>query len=115
MMSDCIFCKILRKEIPAQFVFEDEEIFAIRDVNPQAPTHILVLTKKHIASLHDCSAGEEALLGHALTVARNLAEKEGLHRSGYRVVLNTGAGAGQSVFHIHVHLLGGRPMKWPPG
>ncbi len=114
-MSDCIFCKILHKEIPAQFVFEDDQTFAIRDINPQAPFHILVMPKKHVASLHDCSSSDEAILGHTLSVARNLAEKEGLQKSGYRVVLNTGAGAGQSVFHIHFHLLGGRPMKWPPG
>ncbi|HEY3128408.1 MAG TPA: histidine triad nucleotide-binding protein [Acidobacteriota bacterium] len=113
-MQDCIFCKILRKEIPAQIVFEDDRTFAIRDVNPQAPTHILVMPKKHVASLHDCSS-EESMLGHVLCIARNLAEHEGLHKTGYRVVLNTGAGAGQSVFHIHFHLLGGRPMKWPPG
>lgn len=96
-------------------VFEDDQTVAFRDINPQAPTHILVVPKRHIASLHDCSPEEEVLLGHVLRVTRNVAEKEGLQESGYRVILNTGAGAGQSVFHIHFHLLGGRLMSWPPG
>ena len=114
-MQDCIFCKILRKEIPARVVSEDDDTIAIRDINPQAPTHILVIPKRHIAALHDCSAEDDLLMGRCLRVARDLADKEGLHKSGYRVVLNTGEGAGQSVFHIHFHLLGGRPMRWPPG
>ena len=114
-MTDCIFCKILRREIPSQIVFEDNETVAFTDVSPQAPTHILVIPRKHIGSLHDCSPEDERLLGHTLQVARDLAAAKGLHRSGYRIVLNTGADGGQTVLHLHLHLLGGRRMSWPPG
>ena len=114
-MQDCIFCKILRREIPAQIVFEDDSSVAFRDIHAQAPTHILVIPRRHVASMHDCAESDAALLGRLLCVARNIAEAEGLHQSGYRIVLNTGAGAGQTVFHFHFHLLGGRPMTWPPG
>ncbi|MBI2821399.1 MAG: histidine triad nucleotide-binding protein [Acidobacteria bacterium] len=114
-MEECIFCKIVRGECPAKIVFEDSDTVAFRDIHPQAPTHILVVPRRHVASLHDCSPRDEAMLGHALQVARDLAEEEGLKESGYRVVLNTGAGAGQSVLHLHFHLIGGRPMSWPPG
>jgi len=114
-MDDCIFCKIARKEVPAKLIYEDEQVVAFHDINPQAPIHILLVPRKHIASLHDCAEADAALMGHGLIVARNLAEREKLTGSGYRVVLNTGEGAGQSVFHIHFHLLGGRNFKWPPG
>ncbi|HEY2932022.1 MAG TPA: histidine triad nucleotide-binding protein [Acidobacteriota bacterium] len=114
-MDNCLFCKISTKEIQAKLAYEDERVVAFYDINPQAPTHILVVPRKHIASLHDCTEDDAALMGHALIVAKNLAEKQKLSGSGYRVVLNTGQGAGQSVFHIHFHLLGGRSFKWPPG
>ena len=114
-MSDCIFCRIVRGEIPARIVHQDDLAVAFHDVNPQAPTHILVVPRQHLASLHECGAADAPLLGHLLTTARGLAVSGGLHPSGYRIVLNTGAEAGQTVFHLHFHLLGGRPMGWPPG
>ena len=111
----CIFCKIVAGEIPAAKVFEDERAVVFRDINPQAPTHALVIPRAHVASLNEAGEADEALLGHLLLVAARVAREEGLAESGYRTVINTGAGAGQSVFHIHVHLLGGRPLTWPPG
>ncbi len=113
-MSDCLFCRIARHEIPATTVQEDEQAIAFRDVNPQAPTHILVVPKKHIASLDDASPQDRELLGHLLLLARDLARSEEAS-SGYRTVINNGTGAGQSVFHLHLHLLGGRALRWPPG
>ncbi len=112
---NCLFCRIIAGEIPAAKVYEDERAFAFRDINPQAPTHILVIPRKHLASLNEATAEEEALLGHLQCVAVKLAADEGLAEKGFRTVINTGADAGQTVFHIHVHLLGGRPMAWPPG
>jgi histidine triad (HIT) family protein len=114
-MADNIFTKIIAKEIPATIVYEDERVLAFRDVNPQAPMHILVVPKKGISRVSDASAGDEPLLGHLLTVAAEIARKEGIDASGYRLVINTGRDAGESVPHLHVHLMGGRPMKWPPG
>jgi len=113
-MSDCLFCKIAGGEIPSKKVYEDDEFFAFHDINPQAPTHVLVIPRRHIASLEDVAADDEALLGRLLLVCRRLARELGIE-TGYRVVNNCGAPAGQSVFHIHFHLLGGRPMGWPPG
>jgi histidine triad (HIT) family protein len=113
-MSDCIFCKIGRKQIPGKIVYEDTELFAFEDIAPQAPTHILICPRKHLVSLTDAVAADEALLGRALLVAAKLAGERGL-TGGYRTVVNNGAGAGQSVFHLHVHLLGGREFRWPPG
>ena len=113
--DDCIFCKVVAGEIPATKIYEDERAFAFRDLNPQAPTHALVIPRAHVASLNEASEDNEALLGHLLLVAARVAREEGLAESGYRTVINTGAGAGQSVFHIHVHLLGGRSLTWPPG
>jgi len=113
-MSDCIFCKIIRKEIPSEVVWEDESVLAFRDLSPQAPTHVLIIPKKHIPSLAESTPEDEALLGHLHSVARSVAEHEGLE-SGFRLVVNTGAGAGQVVFHVHFHLLGGRSFGWPPG
>ena len=111
--DSCLFCRIVRREIPASIVWEDEHALAFRDVDAKAPTHVLVIPKRHFASLNE--APDAALLGHMVLAAREIAEGEGIAQSGYRVVLNTGPDAGQTVFHLHVHLLGGRKMKWPPG
>jgi histidine triad (HIT) family protein len=113
--SDCLFCKILRREIPADIADEDDRCLAFHDINPQAPTHILVIPKVHIATLNDLEADQAELVGHVIMVARRLAAEAGIDQSGYRCVWNCMGGAGQSVFHIHLHLLGGRPMHWPPG
>lgn len=114
-MSDCVFCRIARGEIPASFVHQDDQIVAFMDLNPAAPTHILIVPRSHIATLDDASGADDALLGNMMGVARNLARELGLVKGGYRLVLNVGAGAGQSVFHVHLHLLGGRGFTWPPG
>ena len=111
----CLFCKIVAGEIPAEKVFEDGGAIAFRDINPQAPTHVLVIPRAHLESLDDAARTDEALLGHLLRVAARVANQEGLTESGYRTVINTGADAGQSVLHVHVHLLGGRTLAWPPG
>lgn len=113
--STCLFCRIVAEEIPADFVHQDERSVVIRDLNPQAPTHLLVIPQEHIESLDDASQKDEALLGYLLRVAARVANAAGLAEGGYRTVINNGAGAGQSVFHLHVHVLGGRPMNWPPG
>jgi histidine triad (HIT) family protein len=113
--DDCIFCKIVAGEIPAAKIFEDDRAVAFRDINPQAPTHALVIPRAHVASLNEASADDEALLGHLLLVAARVARDEGQADGGYRTVINTGAEAGQTVFHLHVHLLGGRSLTWPPG
>jgi histidine triad (HIT) family protein len=103
------------KEIPADVVLQDDRAVVIRDLNPQAPTHLLVIPHEHIESLDDAAQKDEALLGHLLRVAARVANTAGLGEDGYRTVINNGAGAGQSVFHLHVHVLGGRPLSWPPG
>jgi histidine triad (HIT) family protein len=113
-MSECIFCKIGRKELPAKLIYDDPEIFAFDDVHPQAPTHILICPRKHMVSLNDAAAEDAALLGRMILVAKQLAAKRGL-AGGYRTIINNGAEAGQSVDHLHVHVLGGRAMRWPPG
>jgi len=113
-MSDCIFCKIGGKELPAKLIFEDAEIFAFEDIHPQAPTHLLISPRKHLVSLNDATAEDTALLGRMLLVAKQLAAERGIS-GGYRTVINNGAGAGQSVDHLHLHVLGGRAMRWPPG
>ena len=113
--QSCLFCRIAAKEIPGDFAHEDDRAVVIRDLNPQAPTHLLVIPRDHLESLDDASQRDEALLGHLLRVAARVANAAGLAEDGYRTVINTGAGAGQSVFHLHVHVLGGRPMNWPPG
>ena len=115
MSDDCLFCKIIAGKVPASVVHQDDQVTAIRDIHPQAPTHILILPNRHLASAADARAGDEHLLGLLLLAASQIAEKEGLTAGGYRLVVNTGAEAGQSVFHLHVHLLGGRRMRWPPG
>jgi histidine triad (HIT) family protein len=114
MSADCLFCRIVAGEIPATRVHEDEAVLAIRDINPQAPTHLLLMPVAHIASAADLSARDAPLLGRLFTVAGELARAEGLE-GGWRLVTNVGADAGQSVDHLHLHLLGGRPMGWPPG
>ena len=111
----CLFCRVISKEIPADFLQQDDRAIVIRDINPQAPTHFLVIPLAHIESLDDAAQKDEALLGHLLRVGARVANAEGLGETGYRTVINTGAGAGQSVFHLHVHVLGGRVMNWPPG
>lgn len=111
---DCIFCKIVAGKIPSQQAYEDDEVIAFHDLNPQAPVHVLVIPRRHIASLNDADEQDQALLGRMLLTARRLADELGVS-SGYRVVNNCGESAGQSVFHIHIHLLGGRAMSWPPG
>lgn len=110
---DCLFCKILKKEIPSKMVFEDDLTFAFRDINPQAPTHILVVPKKHIAKIADMDPSDKELIGHINWVACEIAKKEELQD--FRLVVNNGPTSGQSVWHIHLHLLGGRPFSWPPG
>jgi len=112
--ADCLFCKIAAKQIPAKLLFEDADVFAFADINPQAPTHILICPKKHFASLHEASPEDQAVLGKMSLVAAELARERKLE-PGYRTVVNTGAGAGQTVFHLHMHLLGGRSFGWPPG
>jgi len=114
-MELCIFCKIIKKEMPAKIVAEDEFSLAFEDINPQAPVHILIIPKKHYSSLIDIPEEERSLLGHLMIKAREIAKEKGLEKTGYRLVLNTGKDAGQAVFHIHLHLLGGREMSWPPG
>ena len=113
--SNCIFCRIAAGQIPSAKVYEDDDAFAFRDINAQAPTHVLLIPKKHIASLSEASAEDQALLGHLMCLAPQIARQEGVSDSGFRVVVNTGAEAGQSVWHIHLHVMGGRAMHWPPG
>lgn len=112
-MSDCIFCKIVAKELPSTTVLENEHAVAFRDLHPGAPTHVLVVPRAHFVNLNDAPDAE--LLGHLLLMARDVAKKEGLAERGYRIAINNGAGVGQSVFHLHLHVLGGRAMSWPPG
>jgi histidine triad (HIT) family protein len=113
-LNDCLFCKIARKEIPADIVYEDDDVLAFRDIRPQAPVHVLVIPKRHIASLADLTQEDKDVMGHVTLVASRLARDLGVSE-GYRVVINCGKDAGQSVFHIHMHLLGGRSLGWPPG
>lgn len=114
-MSDaCLFCKIIAGEIPSNKVYSDADVYAFRDINPAAPTHILVIPIKHIAAVSEANTADEALLGKLLLRAREIAKQEGLDE-GYRLVINTGKDGGQTVFHLHVHILGGRAMSWPPG
>lgn len=114
-MADDLFEKIIRREIPADIVFENDEVLAFRDINPQAPVHVLIIPKRHIATLNDLSQADAALVGRLVLVARSIAADEGLSEDGYRLVFNCNEHGGQSVFHIHLHLLGGRQMGWPPG
>ncbi len=113
-MSSCIFCRIAAGELPATIVYRSDDVIALRDVQPQAPTHILVIPTRHISSIAETHDSDNELLGRLIAVAREVAKAEKLN-AGYRLVVNNGAQAGQSVFHLHVHLLGGRAMHWPPG
>ena len=112
---DCLFCKILSGEIPAELVYESDTAVAFRDINPQAPTHVLVIPRRHISTINDIGEDDQAMIGSLFTAAKKIAEQEGIAEDGYRAVMNCNEGAGQSVFHIHLHVLGGRPMGWPPG
>ncbi|MCS7191734.1 MAG: histidine triad nucleotide-binding protein [Armatimonadetes bacterium] len=114
-MEGCIFCRIIAKEMQSKIAYEDEDIVAFHDINPQAPVHVLVVPRKHIPSLNEATDDDQNLLGKLMLVAQKLAKELGIAESGYRLVLNTNRGAGQSVFHIHLHLLGGRLLRWPPG
>jgi histidine triad (HIT) family protein len=113
--DNCLFCRIIAGEIPAKKVFEDADVVAFNDINPQAPTHVLVIPRQHIAMLNDLSDDDNATIGTTIVRASQIARQLGLHTDGYRIVVNNGEGAGQTVFHIHVHVLGGRGMGWPPG
>ena len=114
-MTDCLFCKMISGEITPDTVYEDDHVFAFRDINPQAPTHVLVVPRKHVATLNDFEPADAELLGRLQLAAATIARAEGIADAGYRTVINCNAGAGPSVFHVHAHVLGGRPMSWPPG
>ena len=111
----CLFCKIAAGEIPATVVLEDKEIMVFRDIKPQAPTHLLVIPKQHIATIDDADSKDEQLLGRMILTAKKIAKLEGLTEAGYRLVFNVNSGGGQVVYHIHLHIIGGRQMMWPPG
>ncbi len=114
-MSDCIFCKIAAGEIPAEILYQDEDVLAFRDLSPQAPVHFLVIPRKHIATLNELEAEDGELIGNMYLAAKQIAADEGIAEAGYRTLINCNAQAGQTVFHIHLHVLGGRNMGWPPG
>ncbi|HET7726132.1 MAG TPA: histidine triad nucleotide-binding protein [Candidatus Limnocylindrales bacterium] len=114
-MSDCLFCRIVRGEIPSERVHDDDVVIAFRDIAPRAPTHVLVIPREHIESAADLTEAHGALLGRLFAVAADVARREGIEQGGYRIVTNVGPDAGQSVPHLHLHVLGGRPMTWPPG
>jgi len=114
-MDNCIFCKIINKEVPSKIVYEDERVLAFDDINPRAPIHVLLISKEHYGTLNDIPEEKKDILSHLLLKARQIAQEKGIAENGYRIVLNTERDSGQEVFHIHFHLLGGRQMKWPPG
>ncbi len=114
-MSDCLFCRIVERQIPAAIVAEDQELVAFHDINPQAPTHVLIVPKTHIAKTSELTETSAPVVAHAVLMANRLAQQCGVADTGYRLVLNCGPQAGQSVAHLHLHLLGGRSMRWPPG
>jgi histidine triad (HIT) family protein len=115
MMADCLFCKMVSGEIKPDIVFENDEVLAFRDVNPQAPMHVLVIPKTHISTVNDLTPEHTGLVGRMYLAAQKIAADEGVAEPGYRLVMNCNSEAGQSVYHIHLHVLGGRPMAWPPG
>ena len=114
-MSDCIFCKIAEKKMPAKIIHEDDLSLAFEDITPQAPVHVLIIPKKHISTTLDITEEDNPLIGHLFQVAGKIAEERGIAEQGFRLIMNTNPEAGQSVYHIHLHLLGGRQMHWPPG
>lgn len=114
-MPDCLFCQIVERTVPANILYEDDQCLGFADINPQAKVHVLVIPKRHLVSLSDATEQDAGLLGHLLIVCGKIAQEQGVTGSGYRVVANTGREAGQSVFHLHLHVLGGRALKWPPG
>ncbi len=114
-MSDCLFCKIESGDIPSDTIFKNDNVIAFRDVAPQAPTHILIIPRKHISTTNDLTTEDQALVGEIMIVAKDIAKQEGLSESGYRLVFNCNQDGGQAVYHIHLHLLGGRKLGWPPG
>ncbi|MFQ3573153.1 MAG: histidine triad nucleotide-binding protein [Thermodesulfovibrionales bacterium] len=114
-MNNCIFCKIVQKEIPSKIVHEDDKVLAFEDINPQAPIHILVIPKKHIPTIFDCAEDDYLLISHIYKVINKIASDKGIVQRGFRVVTNCNAEAGQTVYHIHFHIFGGRHMHWPPG
>jgi histidine triad (HIT) family protein len=115
LISGCLFCQVAAHEQPAKILYEDEQSVVFQDLNPQAPVHLLVIPRKHICSLNDDLESDQALLGHLLLVAARMAKKQGIEGTGYRTVINTNAEAGQTVYHLHIHILGGRLFHWPPG
>lgn len=115
MPSDCLFCRIATKEIPAKIAYEDDALVAFHDINPQAPVHVVIIPRRHLARVSDLAADDAPLAGRLVVAANHLAKTLGIAEAGYRLVINCNAQAGQSVFHLHLHLLGGRPMRWPPG
>ncbi len=114
-MSDCLFCRIVAGDLPASIVFQDERLIAFEDINPQAPTHLLIVPRRHVATLNELTAEDDGLVGEMIRRAAAIAKDRGIAEDGFRAVFNCNAGAGQTVFHIHLHLLGGRPLAWPPG
>jgi histidine triad (HIT) family protein len=112
---DCLFCKILAGDIPADIVYESDTAIAFRDINPQAPTHVVIIPRRHIATINDIGEADQEIVGSLYSAARDIAAAEGIAEDGYRTVMNCNAAAGQTVFHIHLHLLGGRALGWPPG
>ena len=114
-MSDCIFCKIIAGDIPAEIIYQNDDVLAFRDLNPQAPLHVLVIPKKHIATINDMTAADAELVGKLYLAAQTIARQEGVADDGYRTVMNCNELAGQTVFHMHLHVLAGRAMNWPPG
>ena len=113
-MSDCLFCKIIAGEIPSKKIYEDEKVFVFEDINPMAPTHVLIIPKRHIVGLKEATADDAEIIGYCHLIAAKIGRERKIE-DGYRTVLNVGRGAGQSVFHLHLHLIGGRDMRWPPG
>lgn len=113
--QDCLFCKILNGDIPADIIYESDSAIAFRDINPQAPTHVLVIPRKHVATINDLNEEDQEIVGSLYLAAKDIARAEGISDEGYRAVMNCNEGAGQSVFHIHLHVLGGRALDWPPG